>query len=333
MSTRLLGASALALFLSACGGGGEVPQVSCQLTGNTVNCGPGYTEPIGTDTPGVPDDGSNGGAPGGAPADEPDPDPDPQPDLLQPDPEPSPPSSGGGSGGDSGGGATPPDPEPPATDIPDFFVDPAQTLAPPNESIITGPVELTVFGYGIENAELLPAEGNGDLFPNGGYWPKLAVLTPSDDGTRASGIFDPRYLPNQLVYNLRIEAFDAPAGDSGARAAVAMERSWGIDHGYDWRAGDRFIVEDWQHIYPLHTDTEFLKLWLSVPDEDHEALFAEDSNWEGFLVGMQRYIPHHVALTQGGMVFTGSRSACIYQESVPACREYIQLLLQTIESR
>lgn len=89
--------------------------------------------------------------------------------------------------------------------------------APADGATISGVVTLEVRGSGMANVELLP--------PNS-YTPRLGVFTLSDNGTVARFNFDTRFLPNGPI-QLRISAFDKPAGDPSSGEVVAMPpRTW-----------------------------------------------------------------------------------------------------------
>lgn len=95
------------------------------------------------------------------------------------------------------------------------------TMAPPHGAIVSGTTRLEVRGSGIQNVELLPANG---------YAPKLGVFNVSFDGTFAWLEFDTTTLPNGIL-NVRISAFNVAAGQSNAREIIAMPaRQWELRH-------------------------------------------------------------------------------------------------------
>lgn len=89
--------------------------------------------------------------------------------------------------------------------------------APADGATLTGVITLEVRGSGIANVELLPASG---------YAPTLGRFIVSSDKTYARLDFDTRVVPNNLL-QVRISAFDVPAGNMGAREIVVMPaRGW-----------------------------------------------------------------------------------------------------------
>lgn len=94
-------------------------------------------------------------------------------------------------------------------------------VAPPHDAVLNGVARLEVTGSGLENVELLPAAG---------YTPRLAVFNISTDKTRAWLDFDTRFLPNGPL-DVRISAFNVPAGNPNATEIVAMPaRRWQLQH-------------------------------------------------------------------------------------------------------
>jgi hypothetical protein len=82
---------------------------------------------------------------------------------------------------------------------------------------LSGTVRLEVSGIGMRNVELLPENG---------YTPRLASFNVSDDGTFAYLDLDTKQIQNGGI-ELRISAFDKPAGAPDAREIVAMPvRTW-----------------------------------------------------------------------------------------------------------
>jgi hypothetical protein len=93
--------------------------------------------------------------------------------------------------------------------------------APADGAVLKGVVRLTVTGNQMVNVELLPASG---------YTPRFGVFTVSEDKARAWLDLDTTTLPDGPL-NVRISAFDVPAGQAGAREAVAMQpRTWNISN-------------------------------------------------------------------------------------------------------
>jgi hypothetical protein len=93
--------------------------------------------------------------------------------------------------------------------------------APGNGTVMSGIRRLEVRGNGLANVELLPASG---------YSPKLGVFNVSTDRTYAWLDFDTKTQADGLQ-NVRISAFNAMAGQSGAREIVAMSsRQWNFQN-------------------------------------------------------------------------------------------------------
>ena len=93
------------------------------------------------------------------------------------------------------------------------------TIAPVHGELIGQFVRLEVRGSGIRNVELLPATG---------YTPKLGTFNIQADGSFAWLLLDTRSLQNGPL-EARISAFDAPAGQPGAREIIAMPvRQWNV---------------------------------------------------------------------------------------------------------
>ena len=98
----------------------------------------------------------------------------------------------------------------------------AQTwVAPLDGATIKGIVRLEVRGNLMQRVELLPASGDE---------PPLGVFKITGDKALAWMDLDTTRLPNGPL-KVRVSAFDAPAGQSGAREIVAMsERTWNINN-------------------------------------------------------------------------------------------------------
>jgi hypothetical protein len=95
------------------------------------------------------------------------------------------------------------------------------TMAPANGAIVSGITRLEVRGSGIQNVELLPANG---------YTPVLGVFTVTFDRTFAWLDFDTTALPNGVL-SARISAFNVTAGQPGAIEIIAMPvRQWDLRH-------------------------------------------------------------------------------------------------------
>lgn len=92
------------------------------------------------------------------------------------------------------------------------------TMVPADGATLSGIVRIEVSGNEMANAELLPATG---------YTPKLGVFNLSGDGTRAWLDLDTTRLPNGLL-NLRVSAFNVPAGQIGTEIVTMPARTWTI---------------------------------------------------------------------------------------------------------
>ena len=93
------------------------------------------------------------------------------------------------------------------------------TSVPAEGATVNGVVPLEVRGSGIANVELLPPTG---------YSPKAGVFEIGENGTVARLNFDTRGLPDGLL-QLRISAFNRPAGDPTSAEVVAMPpRTWNV---------------------------------------------------------------------------------------------------------
>jgi hypothetical protein len=94
------------------------------------------------------------------------------------------------------------------------------SAAPANGATLSGVVRLEVQGNEMRNVELLPASG---------YTPRLGVFNVTGDGTFAWLDLDTRTLPNGAA-NLRISAFNAPAGQGGTEIVAMPARTWTINN-------------------------------------------------------------------------------------------------------
>lgn len=95
------------------------------------------------------------------------------------------------------------------------------TTAPMHGARVTGRITIEVHGQGMKNLELLPANG---------YQPILANFVEAHDGTFAFLDLDTRSLPNGPL-DVRVSAFDVPAGQPGAKELVVMPvRRWLIQN-------------------------------------------------------------------------------------------------------
>lgn len=97
----------------------------------------------------------------------------------------------------------------------------AVSMAPANGATLSGIVRIEVRGYAMQNVELLPESG---------YLPRLGVFNITGDKTIAWLDLDTTKLPNGPI-NVRVSAFNVPAGQPGAVEIVAMPaRTWNISN-------------------------------------------------------------------------------------------------------
>lgn len=95
------------------------------------------------------------------------------------------------------------------------------SMAPAAGATLSGIVRIEVRGYDMQNVELLPASG---------YTPRLGVFNITGDKTIAWLDLDTTRLPNGPI-DMRISAFNVPAGQPGAVEIVAMPaRTWTISN-------------------------------------------------------------------------------------------------------
>lgn len=124
-------------------------------------------------------------------------------------------SSGGGDSGSGGGAETPtgdPDPEVPfAASV---------VNAPADGATISGTVRILIEGQGIENVELLPANGYAPLYARG-------VVTGDRIGAYID--FNTRGVPDGEIA-VRVAAFSEPPGQGGREITAMAERTWRIEN-------------------------------------------------------------------------------------------------------
>lgn len=96
----------------------------------------------------------------------------------------------------------------------------AATVAPADGATLTGVIALEVRGGSLANVELLPAAG---------YAPRWGIFSMTN-GTVAQLAFDTSALPNGPI-QMRISAFNKPAGEPDANEIVAMPpRTWIVNN-------------------------------------------------------------------------------------------------------
>jgi hypothetical protein len=92
------------------------------------------------------------------------------------------------------------------------------TMAPADGATVSGIVRIEVSGNEMANVELLPATG---------YTPRFGVFNLSGDSTRAWLDLDTTKLPNGPL-NVRISAFNVPAGQGGTEIVPMPARTWTV---------------------------------------------------------------------------------------------------------
>lgn len=217
-------------------------------------------------------------------------------------------SAGAGSGGASSG-----------SDTAGFAVSSVQ--APADNNTLSAPVRLEVRGSGLQNVELLPADG---------YTPRLGTFSVSGDRTLAWLDFNSSTLPNGTL-RARIVAFNAPPGAAGLEILAMAARSWQLRNdpqptlsGPIPRAG--FMPEVWLTLQDLpwvdpaplqemvaRDDTAYQQLMTAEPDRVRQTLLT--------------YIPAHVVLFPAPHGFTGPWYACLQQPAPGPCREAMNLTI------
>lgn len=314
MHAKYMTACAALVLLSGCGGGGGDPPANDSGAGGpiscTTDCPPGDSPPSGGgDVPppssGGGDDGGDGSSGGG--------DPPPQdPPVVENPPPNDPPVQ-----------EPPPGDTPPVISPPDSDFNVLSLYAPPNGATITTQFYMAVSGNGIRNAELLPPEGYVPIYSR--FFP-----TPKGD-TEWAGALEPLLLANGASYRFRISVFDVRPNTAGAREIVAMApRTWTIDNGMNWQAGDRVVVT-FPSIYPLKYDDTFLRNWLAVSNAEHEASFANEDEWAAFVNELEEYIPHHISFESAPGGLERPHRLCVDDRVVQSCREYITALVEFIK--
>ena len=221
-------------------------------------------------------------------------------------------------GGGSSGGAGSPQPDvggiPPVVEPGQNGFNASVTLAPADGAVLSGVVRLEVEGYGIRNAELLPAaEGR-----------PYALFNVAADQSRAWVEFDTRTVANGAV-QVVIEAYDQPPRTEGARVARAMQpRTWTIQNDP--------VSSPFPGAYPLSDDAAPLQEMIDLSEEE----FARriDAEWPRIHALLQQYIPDNVVFEPPvPRSFEGPRATCIQDAyaSPAACREYMRSIIGLIQ--
>lgn len=99
-----------------------------------------------------------------------------------------------------------------------FFV--GATTAPAAGATLSGVVRLEVQGFDLYNVELVPGAG---------YLPRYGIFNISGDRTVAWLDLDTTRLPNGPL-NVRVAAFNAPAGQAGSEITAVSPRTWNISN-------------------------------------------------------------------------------------------------------
>lgn len=187
-------------------------------------------------------------------------------------------------------------------------------IAPEDGAVLSDSVRLEIEGYGIENAELLPAGGGRPY----------ALFNVSEDKSRAWVEFDTRTVANGDI-SVAIEAYDQPPRTAGANAVQAMQpRSWTIQN--------PAISSPYPGDYPLSRDAARLQAMIDMSQEEFANMI--NTEWPRVHALLQEYIPDNVVfeppVPRG---FEGPRSTCIQNAyaSPEACREYMLRIVMLIQ--
>jgi hypothetical protein len=227
-------------------------------------------------------------------------------------------TSGGGMGGSSSSGDTQSDvggtPNPDNDNPDQDSFNATLTSAPDDGALISDSVRLELEGYGIENAELLPAEGGRPY----------ALFNVSEDKSRAWIEFDTRTVANGEV-RVVIEAYDQPPRTAGASTIGAMQpRSWTVQNAS--------ISSPYPGVYPLRRDAGPLQARIDMSQAEFASMI--DTEWPRVHALLQEYIPDNVVfeppVPRG---FEGPRRSCIQDAyaSPEACREYMFRIVMLIQ--
>lgn len=216
--------------------------------------------------------------------------------------------TGAGSGGNNSG-----------SDTAGFAVSSVQ--APADYSALSAPVRLEVRGSGLQNVELLPADG---------YLPRLGTFSISTDRTLAWLDFDSSTLPNGTLL-ARIVAFNAPPGAAGQEVVAMAPRTWQLRNdpqpplgGPIPRAG--FMPEVWLTLQDLPwVDPAPLQEMMARDDAAYQQLMTNEP--DRVRQTLLTYIPAHVVLFPAPHGFTGPWYACLQQPAPSACREAMNLTI------
>ena len=93
-------------------------------------------------------------------------------------------------------------------------------MAPADGTTLSGVARIEVSGNEMKNVELLPPTG---------FTPKMGIFNVSADGTLAWLDLDTRTLANGPL-NVRISAFNVPAGQPGTEIIAMPTRTWTVNN-------------------------------------------------------------------------------------------------------
>lgn len=199
--------------------------------------------------------------------------------------------------------------------------------APADGATLNAPVRLEVRGSGLQNVELLPADGHA---------PRLGAFQISSDRTLAWLDFDSRVLPNGTLL-ARIVAFNTPAGASGAQIVAMDVRSWQLRNdpqppldGPIPRAG--YMPSVWLTLEDLPwVDPAPLQEMMRLDDANYQQLLSEEP--QRVRDTMLTYVPAHVLLFPAPRGFTGPWYACLDAPTPGSCREAMSLAIGLMQSK
>lgn len=223
-------------------------------------------------------------------------------------------ANGSSGGSPSEEGAMPPSSGPSDNGANESDFNATATVAPAEGAVLSDLVRLEVEGRGMENVELLPAEGGRPY----------ALFHVADDKSRAWVDFDTRTVVNGEVHVV-INAYDKPPRTDGASVKSAMPpRSWTIQNAS--------VPSPYPGDYPLRRDAEPLQAMIDMDEQEFANLI--DTEWPRVHALLQEYIPNNVVfeppVPRG---FEGPRSTCIRDAytSPRACHEYMIRIVMLLE--
>lgn len=172
-------------------------------------------------------------------------------------------------------------------------------------------------GSGLVNVELSPATG---------FSPRVGTFSISADGTIAQLDFNTAALASGLV-QLRVSAFDAPAGNPAAREIVVMPaRTWVI---INPPATAPILIQ--LSDLPFR-DPAPLAAVNGLSDADLQARLTSD--WPAIEKLLHLYIPANVDFGfPVPLGFYGPWQSCLQGHGLAACREHMTQLIGVMESK